>query len=160
MCHVSRFSENCKTWELCCTLYNNVENCTTIYKKRGDMTLMLCKLHSAESTKLRVAEIFRCFLGLNKLSFILHAHLVPNLEIILQNVSSSYKILIKFLDSWSAHDLIVTIFKVLLLLRRAEAGIQAFRDERQDHKLSLRRLWPAEKFTFEYWLCLWVLINF
>ena len=36
------------------------------------------------------------------------------------------------------HALKVTILKELLLLRRAEAGIQTFRDERQDHNLSLR----------------------
>ena len=37
-------------------------------------------------------------------------YLVPILEIILQNVFSIYKILVKFLDSWSAHALKVNIF--------------------------------------------------
>ena len=54
-------------------------------------------LHSVESTKKIVTEIIRCFLVSNKLSFIWNIHLVPNLEIFIQNVSSSYKILVKFL---------------------------------------------------------------
>ena len=67
-------------------------------------------IHSAESTKQRVSEIFRCFLGLNKLLVLLCFHLVTNLEIILQNVFSSYEILVKFLDSLSTHALKVAIF--------------------------------------------------
>ena len=59
-------------------------------------------LHSAEPTKLRVAELFRCLLCV---------HFVQNLEIILLNCSSSYKMLVKFLDSWLAHSLKVTFFK-------------------------------------------------
>ena len=42
-------------------------------------------LHSADSTKYRVAEIFMCFLGFNKLSLIIRLYLVPNLEIIFPN---------------------------------------------------------------------------
>ena len=56
-------------------------------------------MHSTETPQKRVAEIFRCFLAFNKFSFINHGNLVPNLEKILQNVSSRYKILVKFLDS-------------------------------------------------------------
>ena len=50
---------------------------------------------------------------------------ILNLEIIFQNLSISYKISVKFLHSWLGH----TIFLGLLLLRRAKAGIQAFRYE-------------------------------
>ena len=64
-------------------------------------------------------------------------HLVPNLEKILQNVSSSYKILVKFLAGESAHAPKVTIFKVLLLKNGKDWGNQTFRDESQDHDLGL-----------------------
>ena len=88
-------------------------------------------MHSAESTKLRATEIFRCFLCLNKFSFLLHFYLVQNLDIILWNVSSCFNIFLKFLDSWlafkrfgTAHALEVTIFQGLLLRSRAKTGIQ------------------------------------
>ena len=92
--------------------------------------------------------------------------MVPNLKIILKNVSSSYKILVIFLDSSFAHALKVTIFKVLLLPSRAKAGIQTSRGERKDHNLSLTieresiRLGPAEKVTFQHWSYFLVLINY
>ena len=76
-----------------------------------------------------MSNIFICFLGLNKLSFISHFHLVPNLEKILPNVSSSFQILVNFLDSWSTHALKVTIFKVLLLLRQnRESKLSGMKD--------------------------------
>ena len=54
------------------------------------------------------------------------------------NASSSYKILVKFLDSLSTNALEVTIFEVLLLLRRPKTRIHTFWDEGQDHQISMR----------------------
>ena len=41
-----------------------------------------------------------------------------------------YKIMVKLLDSWFMQDLKITIIKLLLLPRRAEAGIQTSRGEK------------------------------
>ena len=85
--------------------------------------------------------------------------MVPNLEIIPKNASSSCNILVIFIDSRSAHALKVKIVKVLLLLMHIKARIHIFRDDEQDHKLSLKsenesfRLHRAEKLTFEYLSC-------
>ena len=40
------------------------------------------------------------------------------------------------LPNFNSAAALIPIFQVLLLLRRAKAGIQTFRDERQDLKLS------------------------
>ena len=61
------------------------------YESVGIKTYTVIKLrfrtlHSAESTKYRVAKIFRCFLDFNKLSLILRLHLVPNLEILFLHI--------------------------------------------------------------------------
>ena len=74
--------------------------------------------------------------------------MVPNLEIILWNVSTSYRTLAKFLDSWLAHALKVNIFQGLLLLRRAKAVIQTCRDKIKDPKLAVvKRIFFLSTFT-------------
>ena len=73
--------------------------------------------------------------------------MVANLELILRNVSSSYKILVKFLGGLSAHA------QVLLLQNQEDSGIQTYRNQSQDHDLALgsekKSTGPnqAEKFT-------------
>ena len=88
-----------------------------------------------------------CFLGFNKIFFVICVHLAPNLDIILKNVSSSYKILVKFLDTWSVHAIKLTILEELQLLRQAKVGIKIFRDEITKPK-SFTGKWLAEKFMF------------
>ena len=58
-----------------------------------------------------------------------------------------------------------TIFRVLLLGKGEDWGIQTFRNESQDHDLARGteresiRFNQAEKIMFEYWSCFLVLIN-
>ena len=69
---------------------------------------------------------------------------ILNLEIIFQNFSISYKILVKFLHSWLGH----TIFLGLLLLRRAKAGIQAFRYEGKTLNFQLLK-WISDQLRYK-----------
>ena len=106
-----------------------------------------CKTYLIE-----IGQDIKCYLCLNNFLFLWYVHLVPNLEIIPWNVFNCYKILIKF-NSLDAHALKVTIFKVILLLRRKKTQTHTFRGDQQDHNPSLRseresiRFGPAEKFS-------------
>ena len=71
-----------------------------------------CKIYLIE-----IGQDIQWYLCLNDFLFLWCVHLVPNLEIIPWNAFNCYKIMIKF-DSLDAHALKVTIFKVILLLRR------------------------------------------
>ena len=48
---------------------------------QGALVVTVLALHSMEFTKKKVTELFRCFLGLSKLSVICYVHLVPNIEV-------------------------------------------------------------------------------
>ena len=75
--------------------------------------------------------------------------MVPNLEIILQTVSSSYKILVKFLGGQSVQAQKVKFFKVILLQNRENLGVQTFRNLSQDHNIALNSKGsPKKKLSF------------
>ena len=106
-----------------------------------------------------MAEIFTGFPGLNKLLYKLCVHLVQNLEIILWNVSSTYKILVKCLDSWLARALKVTIFQGLLLLRRAKRAskLSGMKIRTMNFQLLKGIIFP----TFTSWdIHIWTLVMF
>ena len=114
---------------------------------KGLWPMVFWPLHSAKPNKWRVADIFSCFLGLNKRLYIWSVHLVWIKEITLWKASSSYKIAVIIQNSWSPHALKVTIFTVLLIPRQEETWTNTFRGERHQN-LSLRseresiRFWP------------------
>ena len=103
-------------------------------------------MHSAEPTKYRVAVIFRCFLGLNKLSFLLCVQLIQNLETFLHNCSSS-------LRYWSNFYTVDSHTPLLSGMKVKTINFQLVKE------IGFR-LVLTEIFAFKYWSCLWVINNF
>ena len=72
------------------------------------------------------------------------------------NVSSRYNILVKFLDSWLPHAL----KQLTPASPKSDNFPRAAAPKAGKNGHSNFLLLPAEILTFEYWSCLWVLINF
>ena len=143
--------------------------CTQLYSRAGcspPNASASHSLHSAESTKNRVDERFRCFLGLNKLSFIIFIHLVPTFTSwdihiwILIMFSKKLSICAKFVFLNKNMHFLKNVSTIWQNSLRFHRFFMAFKAHCSAQNFQSENFASAKELTLRRSACFWVLINF